>query len=101
VTTLETRCRFHPGRSGIGVCTRCSATLCEECATRVEGILHCRDCLARLRSAPAAAGWRSASAVLPALALAPLVWVILGFGFHGVAAGIALVREWARTGAGR
>lgn len=95
MTPLETRCRFHPDRHGIGVCTRCSATLCEECATRVEGILRCRDCLAGQRAAPEATGWRSASALLPALALTPLVWAALGLGLYALALGLALLREWA------
>jgi hypothetical protein len=96
VPPLETRCRAHPERSGIGVCTRCSATLCEECATRVDGILHCGACLAVLGRRPRARGWRSASALLPALLLTPLVWLLLGAGLHLLVLGVALLGEWAR-----
>jgi predicted membrane protein len=72
VSSLALRCLAHPERPGIGVCTRCRATLCEECATRVEGILHCRDCLALQASVPTTAPWRSLPALLPALLLGPL-----------------------------
>lgn len=72
-----TRCLAHPERPGIGVCTRCRATLCEECATRVEGILRCRDCLAQQAAAPAAGPWRSLPALLPALVLGPLTAAVM------------------------
>jgi len=94
---LQTRCRYHPERAGIGVCTRCGGTLCEECSTRVEGILHCRECLAGLQVTPAARGWRSASALAPALVLTPLAWVALGFGLYVLVALIALLGEWLRS----
>jgi hypothetical protein len=93
---LKTRCRFHAERAGIGLCTRCGATLCEECATRVEGILHCRECLRSVAVPGAARGWRSLSVLVPALALAPLVWALVGAGLYGLALLIALVVEWAR-----
>ena len=70
-----TACRNHPGRPGIGVCPSCATPVCEECSTRVDGILHCRACLASKASAEARPPWRSLSAVLPALVLTPLAWL--------------------------
>jgi len=93
---LRTRCRHHADRAGIGVCTRCQATLCEECATRVDGILHCKECL-RAHAAPdVVRGWRSLSALLPTLVLVPVVWAALGLGFYALAALVAVFVEWAR-----
>lgn len=80
MTSPALRCLAHPERPGIGVCTRCRATLCEECATRVEGILRCRECLAQHAAPAVGRGWRSLSALLPALLLAPLTALGVGFG---------------------
>ena len=80
MTSLALRCLAHPERPGIGVCTRCRATLCEECATRVEGILRCRECLAQHAARAAGRGWRSLSALAPALLLAPLTALAVGLG---------------------
>lgn len=80
MTSLALRCLAHPERPGIGVCTRCRATLCEECATRVEGILRCRECLAQHAAPAASRGWRSLSALAPALLLAPLTALAVGLG---------------------
>jgi hypothetical protein len=93
---LRTRCRHHADRAGIGVCTRCHATLCEECATRVEGILHCKDCLRAYATSDAVRGWRSLSALGPALALTPVVWAALGLSLYALAALVALFVEWVR-----
>ena len=44
----------------------------------LEGILHCLICFEKQRSRPARARtWRSASAILPALALTPLAWYMV------------------------
>jgi hypothetical protein len=94
---LRTRCRHHPERAGIGVCTRCGATLCEECATRVDGILHCRDCLRLHARVAGGRGWRSLSALGPALVLAPLVWAALGLSLYLLATLVALFVGWARS----
>jgi hypothetical protein len=92
-------CRHHPQRVGIGRCMSCQGTFCEECATRVEGILRCRDCLPRA-APPAAAGsrWRSLSAVAPALLLAPLAYLVVAYGLYGLAASLVLLQSW-RQGA--
>jgi len=39
-------CANHPSRSPVGRCARCEQPACAECVTRLDGILHCRDCLA-------------------------------------------------------
>lgn len=38
-------CVHHPERAPIGRCAKCRRPVCGECHTRLEGILHCRDCL--------------------------------------------------------
>ncbi len=80
MSSLALRCLAHPERPGIGVCTRCRATLCEECATRVEGILRCRECLAQHAAPAAGGGWRSLPALLPALVLGPLTALAVAVG---------------------
>ncbi len=89
-------CRNHPGRPGIGGCPTCGAVICEECSTRVEGILHCRTCLAKVADAGARGGWRSASAVIPALLLGPLAWLATSLALIGFVSLLGLVSEWAR-----
>ena len=47
-TTVEGRsggCVHHPERAPVGRCVRCRRPVCGECLTRLEGILHCRECL--------------------------------------------------------
>jgi hypothetical protein len=76
----------------------CQGTFCEECATRVDGILRCRDCLPR--AAPTAetrTRWRSLPAVVPALLLTPLAYLVVAYGLYGLAAGLALVESWRRA----
>ncbi len=90
------RCRQHADRPGIGLCARCRATLCEECATRLDGILHCRQCLTRAARGARSGRWRSLSALAPACALGLLTWLALGYGFYGLVALAALGAEWAR-----
>ena len=92
-------CRHHPQRVGIGRCMSCQGTFCEECATRVEGILRCRDCLPRpAERSEAKSGWRSLPAVAPALLLAPLAYLVVAYGLYGLAASLAVLQTW-RQGA--
>jgi hypothetical protein len=84
-------CRHHPDRPGIGVCPSCSAVICEECSTRVEGILHCRECLAKKAEPARRRSWRSLSAILPALVLAPVAYLALALVLQGFLAGVAFV----------
>jgi hypothetical protein len=93
-------CRHHPARVGIGRCMSCQGTFCEECATRVDGILRCRDCLPKTEAAaaPPRARWRSLPAVAPALLLTPLAYLVVAYALYGLAAGLALLQSW-RQGA--
>ena len=43
--TRPSGCANHPGRAPVGRCIRCRRSVCAECHTRLDGILHCRDCL--------------------------------------------------------
>ncbi len=99
MSSLATRCLAHPERPGIGVCTRCRATLCEECATRVEGILRCRECLAQHAAPPAGRGWRSLSALLPALLLGPFTALAVAVGLWLLAVAWAALYGWATKAA--
>jgi len=93
----QTACRNHPDRPGIGSCPSCRTVVCEECATRVEGILQCRQCLAAAAAPGAKKAWRSRGAVLPALVLAPLTCLLLAYVLQGTAEVVAfLAARWAR-----
>jgi hypothetical protein len=54
-----TACRYHPDRTGVGICVRCRAVICAACSTQVEGINHCFVCLKALATRPAlqVSGW--------------------------------------------
>ena len=93
----EVHCRYHPDRIAVGMCPSCSVIVCEECSARVEGILHCRQCLSE-RTVEARSGtWRSLSAVLPSAILVPISYLIVGYGLYGIAvliASVSRLREW-------
>ncbi len=38
-------CVHHPERAPVGRCVTCKRPVCGECHTRLDGILHCRECL--------------------------------------------------------
>jgi hypothetical protein len=48
VTLQIAACPNHPQREAIGICVRCRARVCSECATKVDGINYCVSCLAEL-----------------------------------------------------
>jgi hypothetical protein len=84
VTLQIAACPNHPQREAIGICVRCRRRVCSECATKVDGINYCVDCLAQLAQNAAAraptrvpqlTAYVSASAYL--LLLSGLVWVLL------------------------
>jgi hypothetical protein len=77
-------CPNHPQREAIGICVRCRKRVCSECATKVDGINYCVDCLAALagqdtQAKPAESSrlgaYLSASTYL--VALIGLVWMLL------------------------
>jgi hypothetical protein len=84
VTLQIAACPNHPQREAIGICVECRRRVCSECATKVDGINYCVDCLASLAKsqAPGVAGRRpqlaayvSASAYF--VVLTGLFWVLL------------------------
>jgi hypothetical protein len=94
---VQTACRNHPDRPGLGSCPSCRTVVCEECATRIDGILQCRQCLAAATARPARRAWRSRSAVLPALVLAPVGCLLLAYVLQGAAEAVAfLAARWGR-----
>jgi hypothetical protein len=63
-------CRNHPEREGIGICVICKNVVCVECSTKIDGVNHCRTCLARRAGvAVARAPSRAGGVVQGALAL--------------------------------
>jgi hypothetical protein len=63
-------CRNHPEREGIGICVICKNVVCVECSTKIDGVNHCRTCLARRAGvAVARAPSRTGGVVQGALAL--------------------------------
>lgn len=65
-------CRYHPDRTGIGICMRCRSVICAACTTKVDGVNHCHACLRALGTRDAA----PSRAVGPGLAAV----VLLGCG---------------------
>ncbi len=47
-------CTWHPDRDAIGVCVVCRKTICGDCATDVDGIQRCEQCLVQLAEDPLA-----------------------------------------------
>ncbi len=41
------QCRNHPEREGVGICVACRRVFCVECSTKIDGVNHCRECLAK------------------------------------------------------
>jgi hypothetical protein len=70
-------CRNHPAREAIGVCVKCRARVCAECSTKLDGINHCVECLAKLAGAHRDGGERAARASSPWLGRA-LAGALLG-----------------------
>jgi len=40
-------CTWHPDRPGVAVCVDCRRVVCPDCATVVDGLHCCVDCLER------------------------------------------------------
>ncbi len=85
-------CVHHPERAPLGRCAACRRPVCGECHIRIDGILHCRECLGAtedtlLRQRPSLAP-RLVTAACALLVLAPALLLALGLlRVFGVAAG--------------
>jgi hypothetical protein len=85
VTLAIAACPNHPQREAIGICVRCRRRVCSECATKVDGINYCVDCLAELARVPGSSAIRTGRAPLAAyvsagaylVVLSGLVWMFL------------------------
>jgi hypothetical protein len=76
-------CRNHPEREGIGICVICKNVVCVECSTKIDGVNHCRTCLARragvaVERAPSRAGGVVQGALALLLSLGSVVLVAGG-----------------------
>ena len=85
-------CVHHPERAALGRCATCKRAVCGECHVRLDGILHCRDCLTAaeqdLRSERAPVLPRLGTALTAVMVLVPalLLSLVIVRGF-GLAAG--------------
>jgi len=59
------RCANHPERDAIGICVKCRKYVCSECATKIEGVNYCADCLpgAKKKEARHERSWEKPAAV--------------------------------------
>jgi hypothetical protein len=89
---LTASCSHHPARAAVGICVRCARAMCSDCITKIDGINHCRDCLAQLQGAQRAAqigptlrvpGWLALS--VGAIAISSLAWWMLEVMMPGAA----------------
>lgn len=44
------QCETHPQNPGVAACVRCSAVVCSDCTTRLQGRNFCATCLQRMAS---------------------------------------------------
>ncbi len=87
-------CAHHPDRRPVGVCRICGSPVCSECLTRLDGILHCRDCLAtkaRELGTVRRSAWGRAGTTLAVLVVLPPVLAALAGALElaGIVAGRA------------
>jgi hypothetical protein len=61
------QCRNHPEREGVGICVACRRVFCVECSTKIDGVNHCRECLAKRESAAVATVSRRSGIVVRAI----------------------------------
>ena len=92
VTALAQTCIHHPARPGAALCMRCHQVVCQECATRWDGINYCRPCLALRRGATQrrAPVWD----ILSRLGLVVLWLALLGAVARLMAWSLAQVGSW-------
>ena len=68
------RCTWHPDRPGVAVCVDCRRVVCPDCATVVDGLHCCVDCLPRRAAAAPMARRRAPETWTAGAALATLSW---------------------------
>ena len=72
------QCRNHPEREGVGICVACRRVFCVECSTKIDGVNHCRECLAKRQKTAQASATRSAGFLVRAIELALSTAVVIG-----------------------
>ncbi len=75
-------CSYHDDRPAVGICMRCRRAICAACATRLDGVNHCFQCLKELSRRPAEArpgGRGSGFVVTLMLLLVGCFFLFLGF----------------------
>ncbi len=85
------QCETHPQNLGIAACVRCSAVVCSDCTTRLQGRNFCAGCLHRVATPEEQAipsrstlGFRRLIAVVVPCSAAALfgAFVMLGYLLH-------------------
>jgi len=73
-------CLNHPERDAVGVCVKCRKYVCAECATRIEGVNYCADCLPQVgrRKAGRSRSWEKPVSLLITLSCLAVCSVLLG-----------------------
>lgn len=73
-------CLNHPDRDAVGVCVKCRKYVCAECATRIEGVNYCADCLPRVGDRKTGAGrsWEKPAALFITISCLAVCSVLLG-----------------------
>jgi hypothetical protein len=77
-------CPFHPDREGVGICVSCRRIVCADCATKLDGINHCKGCLeAKIGEATRkpSTSWRALERGAAALVIGVAVVVLTGIFF--------------------
>lgn len=74
-------CLRHPERHGVARCMACNVAVCQECATRFDGINYCVTCLAKTRSVQKSKNdWQVRAGLALALGITiPATIVVLGY----------------------
>ena len=74
-------CARHPGRDGAARCVTCKQVVCQECATRWDGINYCVACLVARRGSDVASSsvldwlaWTTATALLAFVVVRLMAW---------------------------
>ncbi len=94
------QCRNHPEREGVGICVACRRVFCVECSTKIDGVNHCTECLAKRQLTAQASTSRRSGLVVRFLELALSV-AVAGGSLVLVFAVFAVMGESARGGTRR